>query len=96
MSPERCVQEPKGDDTLSQTTLPHQGPLSLLPTPMGLGGGKGSGQAGPIKGPQQYLPHSSPPSRLLPSPSLSYQEGGSKSLEAEAHVTTALGPPDSP
>lgn len=74
---------------------PTRTPLSLLPTPMGLGG-KGNGQAGPIKGPQQYLPHSSPPSQLLPSPSLSYQEGGSKSLEAEAQVTTALGPPDSP
>ena len=71
-------------------------PSHFYPPPWDWGGGKGSGQAGPIKGPQQYLPHSSPPSRLLPSPSLSYQEGGSKSLEAEDHVTTALGPPDSP
>ena len=68
MSPERCVQEPKGSDTLSQTTLPHQGPLSLLSTPMGLGGGTGSGQAGPVKGPQQYLPHSSPHHGSSPPP----------------------------
>ena len=96
MSPERCVQEPKGSDTLSQTTLPHQGPLSLLSTPMGLGGGQGEWAGRPCKGAPAVPPSFITPSRLLPSPSLSYQEGGSKSLEAEAQVTTALGPPDSP
>ena len=71
-------------------------PSHFYPPPGGWGGGQGEWAGRPCKGAPAVPPSFITPSRLLPSPSLSYPEGGSKSLEAEAQVTTALGPPDSP
>lgn len=93
MSPGRGVQEPEGGALLSLVALRHQCSLPLLTALEGP-----REVAGAVKLPQLRLPHSSPtpslhsPTTLLPSPSLSYREGGSKSLAAEAHVTPAWGP----